>query len=231
MHLLPVVVLALLVQEPPGAVPAPKGGGWIKRHEGFVAQAKKGGINLLFLGDSITDAWRGGNGRETWEKEFAGYGAANFGISGDRTQHVLWRLKNGEFEGVKPKGVVLMIGTNNIGQRNAEPPGSAIAGVRAIVKEIHDRSPKTRILLLGVFPRAEKPDHPLRAKVKTINDAIRKLDDGGKLIRYLDIGGAFRKDDGTLTREIMPDFLHLSKKGYRIWADAIRKPVAEMMEE
>ena len=223
------LLLALLAQDLPGAQPVPKDAGWLKRHEGFVAEAKQGGIELLLLGDSITDAWRGAKQKELWDRHFAPLKAANFGISGDRTQHLLWRLKNGEFEGLAPKAVMLMIGTNNIGQKNPEEPQSAAAGVRAIVKEIRERSPSTKILLLGVFPRGEKPDDPIRAKVKAINDDIRALGDDGKAVRYLDIGAAFLQPDGTISKEIMPDFLHLSPKGYALWAEAVAGPLKELM--
>lgn len=225
------LVLSLLVQDQPGATPAPKTGGWVKRHEGFVEEAKKGGFEVLFQGDSITDGWRNGAAKKIWDATFAPMKAANFGISGDRTQHVLWRLQNGEFEGITlPKVVVLMIGTNNIGQKDPEPPASAIAGVDAILKTIHKKSPMTKVLLLGVFPRSEKPDHPHRAMVKEINTAIAKFDDGGKTVQFLDIGEKFLQPDGTLTKDIMPDFLHLSEKGYQIWADAIKEPLAALLK-
>src|SRR6185295_13410382 len=215
----------------PGAVPAPKTGGWLKRHEAFVEEAKKGGFEVLFQGDSITDAWRNGAAKKIWDATFAPLKAANFGISGDRTQHVLWRLQNGEFEGLTlPKVVVLMIGTNNIGQKDPEPAASAIAGIQAIVKEIHKKSEKTKILLLGVFPRGEKSDNPHRATIKEINAASAKLDDGGKTVKFLDIDEKFLQPDGSLTKEIAPDFLHLSEKGYQIWADAIKEPLAEMLK-
>ena len=225
------LALALFLQDQPGATPAPKTGGWLKRHEGFVEEAKKGGFEVLFQGDSITDAWRNNPARKIWDATFAPLKAANFGISGDRTQHVLWRLQNGEFEGLTlPKVVVLMIGTNNIGQKDPETAASAIAGIQAIVKEIHKKSEKTRILLLGVFPRGEKSDNPLRATIKEINAAAAKLDDGGKTVKFLDIGEKFLQPDGSLTKEIAPDFLHLSEKGYQIWADAIKEPLTEMLK-
>jgi lysophospholipase L1-like esterase len=225
------LVLAAFLQDQPGATPAPKTGGWVKRHEAFVEEAKKGGFEVLFQGDSITDAWRNGAAKKIWDATFAPLKAANFGISGDRTQHVLWRLQNGEFEGLTlPKVVVLMIGTNNIGQKDPEPAASAIAGIEAIVGEVHKKSPKTKILLLGVFPRGEKPDHPLRATIKEINAAAAKLDDGGKTLKYLDIGEKFLQPDGALTKEIAPDFLHLSEKGYQIWADAIKEPLVEILK-
>jgi lysophospholipase L1-like esterase len=230
--LLATLSLAALTQSAPGATPSPKTGGWLKRHESFAEESKKGGFEVLFQGDSITDAWRNGAAKKIWDANFAPLKAANFGISGDRTQHVLWRMENGEFEGAAfPKVVVLLIGTNNIGQKeNPEPPSSAIAGVEAILKLIHKKSEMTKVLLLGVFPRSEKPDHPLRAMVKEINAAIAKFDDGGKTVKFLDIGEKFLQPDGSLTKEIMPDFLHLSEKGYQIWADALKEPLAALLK-
>ena len=232
MKTMTLLAFALLLQDQPGEKPAPKTGGWTATHQGFVEIAKKGGFEVLFTGDSITAGWRNNPQKKIWDAAFGPLKAANFGISGDRTQHVLWRLQNGEFEGLTlPKVVVLMIGTNNIGQRdNPEPPASAIAGIQAIVKEIHKKSPQTKVLLLGVFPRGEKPDHPHRAMVKEINEAAAKLDDGAKTVKYLDIGEKFLQSDGTISKEIMPDFLHLSEKGYQIWADAIKEPLAELLK-
>src|SRR5204862_288959 len=140
MKTIALVLLALgsSLQDQAGAKPESKPGGWMKRHESFVEEAKKGGFDVLFQGDSITDGWRNGAQKKIWDATFGPLKAANFGISGDRTQHVLWRLQNGEFEGLTlPKVVVLMIGTNNIGQTKPppEPAASAIAGIEAIVKE------------------------------------------------------------------------------------------------
>ena len=232
MKILTLLALALLVQDQPGETPAPKTGGWVKTHEAFVEIAKKGGFDVLFTGDSITDAWRNNPQKKIWDATFGPLKAANFGISGDRTQHVLWRLQHGEFEGLTlPKVVVLMIGTNNIGQKDGpEAAASAIAGIQAIVKEIRRKSDHTKILLLGVFPRAEKPDHALRAMVKEINEAAAKLDDEGKSVKFLDLGEKFLQADGSISKEIMPDFLHLSEKGYQIWADAIKEPLTELLK-
>jgi lysophospholipase L1-like esterase len=213
-----------------GDQPVSKPDQWLVRHQEFVKEAKQGGADVLFLGDSITDNWRR-TGEPVWAERFAPLKAANFGISGDRTQHLLWRLENGELDGIKPKAVVVLIGTNNIGQVNSpEPPASAIVGVRAVVAEIRARLPQSRILLLAVFPRGEKPDHPMRAKVKEVNEAIAKLDDGGQHVTFLDIAGAFLEADGTLSKEIMPDSLHLSLKGYERWANAIREPLAQLLK-
>lgn len=231
------VALALLIpaataQEPKkkaepesATVPKPREGAWVKRHESFLERAKKGDVNLLFLGDSITQGWEGG-GKATWERFYGPRHAANFGIGGDRTQHVLWRLDNGEADGIKPKVAVLMIGTNNSGQNSAD---EIAEGIEAIVKKLHEKLPETKILLLAVFPRGEKPG-PTREKLAAVNQRVAKLDDG-KTVKYLDIGPKFLNEDGTISKEIMPDFLHLTPKGYRIWADAIEPTLWSMLDE
>ncbi len=220
------------VKLPPQApdVAAPKMGndgkpqpGFVGAHERFVAIAKEGKTDLVFLGDSITAGW--GGKKEIWDKAFGMYRPANFGIGGDRTQHVLWRITNGELDGIKPKAAVLMIGTNNSG---SDPADGIAKGVTKIVESIRAKLPDTKILLLAVFPRGEKPN-PQREKLKEVNTTIAKLDDG-KSVFYLDIGDKFLQPDGTLTKEVMPDFLHLSTKGYQIWADSIAAKLAELMK-
>jgi lysophospholipase L1-like esterase len=214
--------------------PAPRDPGWMKRHDKFVEMARKGHIDVLFLGDSITDAWGGeghggGPGAKIFAREFVPLHAANFGIGGDRTQHVLWRLQNGELEGIHPKVVMLMIGTNN--SNGKDNTAEEIAdGIKAIVREIHKKSPQTKVLLLGVFPRGAKPNAQ-REKLKRVNEIISKLDDDGKTVKYLDIGGKFVEPDGTISEEIMPDYLHLSPKGYRIWADAVKGPINDLLDK
>lgn len=194
-------------------------------HERFIAQAKQGNVELLFLGDSITEGW-GRNGKEAWEQRYAGkHKVANFGIGGDQTQHVLWRITNGELDGIKPKVTVLMIGTNNA--KDFEPDAVA-RGIEKIVKELRERT-GTKVLLLAIFPRGQAPSDALRVKNAQVNETISKLDDG-KSVRFLDIGPKFLGPDGTLTKEIMPDLLHLSPKGYQIWADAIDPLLSEMMQ-
>jgi lysophospholipase L1-like esterase len=204
---------------------------WVSRHEGFLAEAKQGGFDLVFLGDSITDGWRT-KGTNVWAKSYAPRRALNLGIGGDRTEHVLWRIANGELDNVKPKALVLMIGTNNTGkQKDGSPRNTTpeiIQGVAAVVKAVQAKLPKTKILLLAIFPRGEK-DAPQRAQIAEINTAIARLDDGKKVI-YLDIGQKFLEPDGTLPREIMPDLLHPNEKGYQIWADAIEPTLATLMK-
>ncbi len=200
---------------------------WQERHERFLDRAKKGQIDVLFLGDSITQGWEG-NGKEVWKDRFEPLNAANFGIGGDQTQHVLWRLQEGkELQGISPKAVVLMIGTNNMATNSAT---QIAEGVTAIVHELRQQLPQTKILLLGIFPRAAKPTDLLRPKIRETNEQIAKLDDGMN-VRYLDIGAKFLSPDGSLSREIMPDSLHLSAKGYTIWADAIQSSLQEMLKK
>ncbi len=195
-----------------------------KRHEAFVEEAKKGDIDLLFMGDSITDGWRSG-GKAVWDANFKPLKAANFGIGGDRTQHVLYRLRNGELEGFTPKLVVMMIGTNNLGGNTNE---EIVAGIKADVDEIRTKSPTSKILLLGIFPRGAKATDGSRARIKDINAQIAKWDDKKQLF-YMDIGEKFLDADGNLPKEIMPDALHPNAKGYQIWADAILPKVKELM--
>ena len=213
-------------------IPEPRDANWVKRHEGFVAEAKRGGIDLLFMGDSITDFWRN-RGSNVWNHYYAPRHAANFGISGDRTQHVLWRMDNGELDGIKPKVVVLMIGTNNTGKerdkktiRNTVP--ETIEGVQAVVTDLRKRLPGSKILLLGIFPRGATIDDPQRAQVALINTVIAKMDDG-KMVKYLDIGPAFLDNDGNLPKSIMPDSLHPNEHGFQIWADAMNPTLGKMM--
>jgi lysophospholipase L1-like esterase len=200
---------------------------WQELHHAFVERARQGDVDVLFLGDSITEAWSG-PGKEMWHQRFELLKAANFGIGGDRTEHVLWRLQKGkELKGIEPRAVVLMIGTNNIRDGTAK---QIAEGITAIVEELRRQLPRAQILLLGVFPRSPKADDPVRAKIKEINQRIEKLDDG-KYVHYLDIGDKFLASDGSLTKEIMPDYLHLSRKGYQIWADAIQAKLEYMLKK
>jgi lysophospholipase L1-like esterase len=200
--------------------------GFMAAHEKFLTIAKEGKAQVVFLGDSITAGWAGA-GKEAWEKNFSQWNPANFGIGGDRTQHVLWRIENGELEGIKPKVAVIMIGTNNTGSDSAE---SIASGVAKIVSSVRTKLPSTQILLLAVFPRGNKPDGKLGAgyeKIKEINGTLAKLDDG-KTIHFLDIGDKFIQGKDSLSAEIMPDFLHLSPAGYQIWADAIMPKLSQL---
>lgn len=207
--------------------PVPREGKWIDRHNAMNERVKKGDVDLVFIGDSITQGWEGA-GKQAWESHYAKRKAVNLGIGGDRTQHVLWRLDNGNLENIQPKLAVIMIGTNNSnGEDNTV--ADIAAGVRAIVKKLRDTTPKTKILLLGIFPRGEKPNAQ-RGKILQVNQVIAKLDDG-KNVFYKDIGPLFVNEGGILPKAIMPDFLHLAPQGYEMWAEAIEPDVKRLLGE
>ena len=213
----------------PANQPAPRDD---NRHKGFVEIAQRGNIDLLFVGDSITDWFanpRGGQpatGLAVWDTNFGPFKPADFGIAGDTTQGVLWRMQNGELEGFKAKLIVLMLGTNNI---NRNPNDEIVDGDRLIIEEFNKRQPQAKVLLLGIFPRNDDPANPLRATIKEINSKLAKLADNNKVF-YMDIGDKFLTADGTLTTEIMADGLHPTAKGYQIWADAIIDKVKMLMK-
>lgn len=197
---------------------------FMTKHEAFLKVAREGKAQVVFLGDSITAGW-GGNGKAAWDAAFGRWTPANFGIGGDRTQHVLWRIENGELDGLKPKAAVLMIGTNNV---SADPAAGIAKGIERIIQTIRQKLPETKVLLLAVFPRGEKAaNNSARDKLKEVNATIAKLHDG-KSVFFLDIGEKFLQLDGSIAREIMPDFLHLSPAGYQIWADAIAPKLTEL---
>jgi lysophospholipase L1-like esterase len=234
-------VSPLVAQEsgkPATVVPVQKNGPkdkwWQDRHQKFVEQSKAGNIDVAFIGDSITQGWEGA-GKEAWAKHFAPLKAGNYGIGGDQTQHVLWRITEGkELEGITPKVAVLMIGTNNTGSHS---PKDIALGIEEIVKELRKQKPEIKVLLLGVFPRSAKwgikedkvEAKDLHRKIGEINKIISGQHDG-KNVFYLDISQSFLEKDGSMTKEIMPDFLHLSPKGYEFWAEAIEGKVKELLK-
>lgn len=213
---------------PPPAPPAttPVAPNNLARHEGFVEIAKAGDIDLLWVGDSITDWWaREGWGLEVWNEHFASLRPANFGIAGDRTQGVLWRMQNGELEGFEAKLIVLMLGTNNI---NRNTNADIVEGNRAIVAEFRKRQPQAKVLVLGVFPRGAEADSPYRAAIREINEGLATFADNENVF-YMDIGDRFLAPDGSLPADIMPDALHPNAKGYEIWAEAVKPRILELM--
>ncbi len=206
--------------------------GFMARHAGFLkdkeAALAKGPIQFVLIGDSITDGWRSG-GKAALNAAFGQWNPYNIGIGGDQTQHVLWRIDQGELDGIQPnpKAAMIMIGTNNMGSATVEEIADAIT---RIVNKVHEKLPHTKILLLGIFPRGERASDPARAKIKAVNEIISKLDDGGKTVTYLDIGAKFLADDGTLSKDIMPDALHPNARGYQIWADAVKPTLDSWMK-
>jgi lysophospholipase L1-like esterase len=200
------------------------------KHQNNLEVAKEGNIDILFMGDSITDFWRSTQapyaGKPVFDKYFGNLKAANFGIAGDTTQGVLYRLQHGEGQGFTPKAVMLMIGTNNTITNNAE---EIAEGIGAVVLELQKDFPSAKILLLAVFPRGAAKD-PVRATIAGINSIISRLDDG-KTVFYLDIGAKFLDADGNIPADVMSDGLHPTTKGYEIWAEAVKEPLANLMKQ
>ena len=204
-----------------------RGPWWKDRHEEKRALAQQGDWELVFLGDSITHGWER-NGQTTWDEYYGDRKAINLGFGGDRTEHVLWRLDHGEFDGYKPRVAVIMIGTNNTGH-DMHPPEAIAAGIKKIVATIHNKSPDTKILLLGIFPRGATTDDPKRVNNDNTNALISTMADG-KRIFFLTINNEFLTKDGVLTKEIMPDLLHPKEKGYAIWAKAMEPTLARLYD-
>ena len=211
-----------------------------KRHESFNAISKKGEAELVFLGDSITHSFESKNGKAVWEKYWAPLQAANFGISGDRTEHVLWRLDHGNFDGLKPKAIVIMIGTNNTGHQGRPQKEIKDAvyqctaqqtaeGIKAIIAQLQGKCPEAKILLLAIFPRGADKNDKFRQQNEATNAIIKGYADDQKVF-FMDVGGKFLDAEGKLSREIMPDLLHPNEKGYQIWAEAIEVKVKALLQ-
>jgi lysophospholipase L1-like esterase len=198
------------------------------KHQANVEVARQGDAEVLFMGDSITDFWRNEEGefagKPVFDKYFGHWKVANFGIAGDTTQGVLYRLQNGEGDGFEPRAVMLMIGTNNTGRNTAAEIGE---GVGAVVVQLQRSFPEAKILLLGIFPRGGAND-PVRATITEINGRIAELHDGER-VHYLDIGREFLDENGNIPADVMSDALHPSTKGYEIWAEAVVEPLSQLM--
>jgi lysophospholipase L1-like esterase len=189
------------------------------------AQDNPGDCDIVFIGDSITQGWEGA-GKAVWEKSYAPRKCLNFGVGGDRTQHVLWRFEHGQLDGLKPKVAVVMIGTNNSNnQDNTE--AEILEGVTAIIHQITERLPQTKIVLFGIFPRG-KTFSAQRGKVLQVNEALAKLDDGQKIF-YVDIGPQLIEADGSIAPAMMRDALHPGEHGYQIWADALEPKLKTLL--
>lgn len=202
-----------------------KGKAWMQRHQAMSKRAAETKHDLIFIGDSITQGWAG-KGKATWNKFYGDRKVLNLGISGDRTQHLIYRLNNGNLRNQRnAKAAVIMIGTNNTGH-NKQDASETAEGITRIVSDVRARCPKAQILLLGVFPRGEQPDDPLRKINVEINQHIAKLD-GTERVHYLDISEVFLDENGILSKDIMPDALHLNEASYELWAEAIEPKLKE----
>ena len=207
----------------------------IDRYKQQAERMAQGDVDILWVGDSITHFWEG-NGKAVWDKYYSDRKAMNFAISGDRTGHVLWRMANSPMDKINPKMTIVMIGTNNIGHKkgNGEmhsTPAETVEGIQTIVDQLKEKYPTTKILLLEVFPRGNKPDDPLRLAVNDINAGLEKIYADGAVenVKLYSINDLFLTKDGILPPEIMPDFLHPNAAGYEIWAKAVEPMIADVL--
>jgi len=236
----------LLVEDPTKASPARSnaGGtinnGWVNRHNGFVTTAKAAAagtvpIDLYMEGDSITDFWKS-RFAANWNRNLGGWKPADFGISGDRTQNLLYRIENGELDGVNPKVIVLNIGTNNLawnatyGMNTVE---DTVKGVKAVIDALQAKAPKAKILLIGIMPRNDTGKTPpeIWQNICKANEQIAKFADD-KTIKFVNLNDKMADKDGKLFPGIMgSDNLHPADKGYQIWADAMKPILTEWLGE
>jgi lysophospholipase L1-like esterase len=213
------VVWPLPQSEGPAATHAAPRLDWLVHFEGNL-KTYAGPHDMIWEGDSITDFWQKG-GKAVWDAHFGKIKIADFGISGDQVQHLLWRVQHGQLDGQDPKLVMIMIGTNNNGQNVAD----VATGIKMLLGEYETRCPHAQILLLGIFPRSANASDPQRQWGNQVNAIISGYASDPR-VTYLDFGDKFLQPDGTLPKDVMPDSLHPNAKGYEIWANAIA-PVVE----
>lgn len=218
-------ILTVEIGKHSAVTPAHRLSWWGLRHRQILDRIKKGNVDLIFIGDSIVHRWEG-KGKKIWDQYYGKRNAVNMGFGGDTTQHVLWRLEHGEIDNISPKVAVVMIGTNNSHVNTAEEIAD---GIKAICKILRKKLPKTKILLMAIFPRGQEPS-PQRDTNNKASEIASEIADG-KMIHYININHRFLAEDGSLPKEIMPDYLHPNAKGYKIWAEAIEPKLAELMGE
>lgn len=208
-------------------IPVPRTGNITNRQTLVLQRAREnpGNYDIEFIGDSITQGWEGA-GKNVWQEFYGQRKVINLGVSGDRTQHVLWRFEQGQLDGVKAKAAVVMIGTNN-SNKDDNTEADILEGVTAIVNQIRQRQPDTKVILLGIFPRG-KMFNAQRGKILQVNQALARLDDG-KNIFFTDIGAQLIENDGSIAPSMMRDALHPGEAGYKIWASAIEPKIKQIL--
>jgi lysophospholipase L1-like esterase len=199
---------------------------WLAMHGRFCDRASQGSVRVLFIGDSITQGW-GSEGLEAWNEHFEALPSANFGIGGDRTQQILWRIQKGTLEGIDPEVVVLLIGVNNLWSMS-HSAAEVAQGIKEVVSLLQEKLPRTKILLQGILPTGEEASNPLRPLIQDINTIVSQLHDGDK-VYFHDFGSLFLMEDGRISADVMPDFCHLSPAAYQMWAKALKGPLSALL--
>jgi len=215
----------------PAAIPTKFTDDWKKwKIIAHKARAKKGNINILFIGDSITSLWnRKGVGQEVWDENFAPMGAAQFGVSGDKTQEILWRLsEGGELDKVTPKVIVYLGGVNNIFTN--ETPDNVVGGIKATIDFLHKRLPDSKIILMGLLPTGFTKENVFRKKNQLVNNKISKFADN-KIVFYQDMKSHFVNSDGSLKKEFFrEDGIHPNSRGYKILAKNLKPEIEKLLK-
>jgi lysophospholipase L1-like esterase len=205
---------------------------WLHRHADILDTQAKGDVEVVMIGDSITHFWSGEpraatvNGKQAWKDTFADLKVLNMGFGWDRTQNVLWRLAQGELKGLRPKTIVLNIGTNNlVGDSTAREnsPAETAAGIEAVVAVLRERVPTARLFVMGVFPRGFEKDNPLDLRIRELNALLTRSLAGRENVTFFDIGGQLREKDGSVSPARFFDGTHPTEAGYIIWGQALRK--------
>lgn len=186
-------------------------------------------VDLLFLGDSITEFWEDDIPSQVWQQYYQDRYPLNLGYAGDKTQNLLWRIHHGELDGLCPKLVVLLIGTNNTGH-GVDDPRETAAGIKFILDELQTRMPMTKILLMAIFPRSARPTQKLRLINDQVNQLIQQYADNQRIF-FCDISPEFLNDQDEVEASVMPDFLHLHDDQYQVWAQAMEPYVKVLMDE
>lgn len=195
---------------------------WVSNHEARVAAAKKGDIDVILIGDSITHY---SGGCQPYQRHFGARKTLNLGQGGDRTQNVLWRLQNGEVEGIQPKVAMLMIGTNNVGR--GESPEDTVLGIKAVLAELKQRLPNTKVVLCSILPRGGAIMDP----IGKVNAQLPALADGKQVV-HVDLTNDFLNPDGSLKESLFGgDKVHISVDGYRVWFEKTEPLIAAALGE
>jgi lysophospholipase L1-like esterase len=208
-------------------IPKPRKGRIATRQALVLQRAKdnQGDCDVELIGDSITQGWERG-GQKAWHDHFGNIKVLNFGVYGDEIQNVLWRIAQGQLDGIKPKVAIVLIGTNN-SNGNSNTPEEIVEGIQAIVNEIHKRQPGTKVLVLGVFPRGT-PTSPERSKVEHVDQLLAHLDDE-KTDYYMDLGSIFLGSDNLVSKDLVSDGIHPNAAGYELWAKTMEPKLKELL--